>query len=76
MNSENVFTNPAYRQEGLPWPHNCYKLKKRPKTFLCPGTELNRYLHCCKQDFKSCVSTNFTTGAEHFTCLTPEKIKI
>ncbi len=30
---------------------------------LCPGTELNRYLHCCKQDFKSCVSTSFTTGA-------------
>ncbi len=30
---------------------------------MCPGTELNRYLHCCKRDFKSRVSTNFTTGA-------------
>jgi hypothetical protein len=31
--------------------------------FLCPGTELNRYGHCCPQDFKSCVSTNSTTRA-------------
>jgi hypothetical protein len=30
---------------------------------MCPGTELNRYGHCCPQDFKSCVSTNSTTGA-------------
>jgi hypothetical protein len=30
---------------------------------VCPGTELNRYGHCCPQDFKSCVSTNSTTGA-------------
>lgn len=36
---------------------------KRRFLFLCPGTELNRYSHCCEQDFKSCVSTNSTTGA-------------
>ena len=30
---------------------------------LCPGTELNRYSRCGEQDFKSCVSTNSTTGA-------------
>ena len=30
---------------------------------LCPGSELNRYGHCWPQDFKSCVSTNFTTRA-------------
>jgi hypothetical protein len=29
----------------------------------CPGTELNRYSRCGEQDFKSCVSTNSTTGA-------------
>ena len=29
----------------------------------CPGSELNRYGHCWPQDFKSCVSTNFTTRA-------------
>ena len=33
---------------------------------LCPGTELNRYPHCCRQDFKSCVSTNSTTRAVDF----------
>ena len=30
---------------------------------VCPGTELNRYDRCGSQDFKSCVSTNSTTGA-------------
>ena len=30
---------------------------------MCPGTELNRYDRCGSQDFKSCVSTNSTTGA-------------
>ncbi len=29
----------------------------------CPGTELNRYPRFGGQDFKSCVSTNSTTGA-------------
>ena len=29
----------------------------------CPGSDLNRYDRCGSQDFKSCVSTNFTTGA-------------
>ena len=33
------------------------------KFLLCPGTELNRYDRCGSQDFKSCVSTNSTTGA-------------
>jgi hypothetical protein len=31
--------------------------------YKCPGTELNRYDRCGSQDFKSCVSTNSTTGA-------------
>ena len=30
---------------------------------MCPGTDLNRYDRCGSQDFKSCVSTNFTTRA-------------
>ncbi len=30
---------------------------------VCPGTDLNRYDRCGSQDFKSCVSTNFTTRA-------------
>ncbi len=30
----------------------------------CPGSDLNRYSHCCEQDFKSCVSTNSTTRAK------------
>ena len=43
---------------------NSVKEKTALRLFkLCPGTDLNRYLHCCKQDFKSCVSTNFTTRA-------------
>ena len=29
--------------------------------FLYSGWELNPHLHYCKQDFKSCVSTNSTT---------------
>ena len=29
----------------------------------CPGRESNPHLHCCKQDFKSCVSTSSTTRA-------------
>jgi hypothetical protein len=33
------------------------------KRFMCPGTDLNRYDRCGSQDFKSCVSTNSTTGA-------------
>jgi hypothetical protein len=33
------------------------------KRFECPGTDLNRYDRCGSQDFKSCVSTNSTTGA-------------
>jgi hypothetical protein len=31
--------------------------------FLCPGPELNRHDPCGSQDFKSGVSTNFTTMA-------------
>ena len=31
--------------------------------FGCPRPDLNRHGHCCPQDFKSCVSTNFTTRA-------------
>ena len=31
----------------------------------CPGRELNPHSHCCKQDFKSCVSTNSPTRADH-----------
>ena len=30
---------------------------------MCPGTELNRYPRFGGQDFKSCVSTSSTTGA-------------
>ena len=30
----------------------------------CPRRELNPYRHYCPQDFKSCVSTSSTTGAE------------
>ena len=30
-------------------------------SFLSPRRDLNPHLHCCKQDFKSCVSTNSTT---------------
>ena len=33
------------------------------RRFTCPGTDLNRYDRCGSQDFKSCVSTNSTTGA-------------
>ncbi len=29
----------------------------------CPRRELNPYSRCGEQDFKSCVSTNSTTGA-------------
>jgi hypothetical protein len=36
---------------------------------LCPGTELNRYPRFGGQDFKSCVSTNSTTGAPMFVTL-------
>ena len=41
-----------------------HKKKRHSSRFLsCPGTELNRYDRCGSQDFKSCVSTNSTTGA-------------
>ena len=40
-----------------------HKQKSDRSRFKCPGTELNRYDRCGSQDFKSCVSTNSTTGA-------------
>ena len=36
--------------------------------FVCPRRDLNPHEHCCPQDFKSCVSTNFTTRAAICTC--------
>ncbi len=47
------------------WAGDTTKTKKATLValFMCPGTELNRYDRCGSQDFKSCVSTNSTTGA-------------
>jgi hypothetical protein len=38
--------------------------KQRPLSIAsCPRRELNPHPHCCRQDFKSCVSTSSTTRA-------------
>jgi hypothetical protein len=34
------------------------------KLFVCLGRESNPHCHCWQQDFKSCVSTSFTTKAD------------
>ena len=38
-------------------------LKRSAFKFQCPRRDLNPHRRCGRQDFKSCVSTNFTTRA-------------
>ncbi len=42
---------------------NTFTVLRFSPNIECPRRDLNPHLHCCKQDFKSCVSTNSTTRA-------------